>query len=249
MAQPGSKISQGQSYRELPNKAYQSTRAFDTGGGALYTYSTTVNSSLQTVGSLVINTGSSAGACPAGRVLHANGKVLVPSVHPGGGAGVTPVDGTGSTTPSPLPFPMIGVYDPVTGLNGYINPQNSTWALYDASLSAFYDNASTPSTTLGGQGAEPRFGAVFIGSATTTTPSFSTGAAHVGLLTCTTASVSAITVLNTEVTASSIILLTLRAASSTASLRVSALTAGTSFVITPSAVLAAGDIIHFAIIN
>jgi hypothetical protein len=144
---------------------------------------------------------------------------------------------------------MIGVYDPVTGLNGYINPQDSTWALYDASLSAFYDNASTPSTTLGGQGAEPRFGAVFNDAATTTTPTFSTGAAHVGLLTCTTASVSAITVSNTEVTASSIILLTLRAASSTASLRVSALTAGTSFVITPSAVLAAGDIIHFAIIN
>jgi hypothetical protein len=248
MSQPGSKISQGNSYRELPNKAYQSTRAFNSGSGALFTYSTTVNSNLQTVGSLVVNTASSAANCPAGRVVHANGKVLIPGVNPGGGVGVSPATGSGSTTPNPLPFPMIGVYDPVSGLNGYINPHDPTWAAYDASLSAFYNNAGTPATTLAGQGAEPRFGAVFIGSAGTTTPSFSTGTAHAGLLTCTTGSVTAITVLNTSVTASSVILVTLQGAG-TAALRVSAITAGTSFVVTPSAALSANDVIHFLIVN
>ncbi len=250
MSQPGSKIASGLSHRELPNKAYQSTRAFATGAGALYTYSTSLNGNYQTVGSLVLNTGNSAANCPVNRVLHANGKVLIPGVNPGGGVGVSPVTGTGSTTPNPLPFPMIGVYDPVSGLNGYINPQDPTWAVYDATLSAFYDDGrSAPSSTLGGQGAEPRVAAAFVGSQTGTTPTFATGTAHAGALTLTDGSVTAITVTNTEVTASSIILVTLRSATSTVVLRVSAVTAGTSFVITPSAALAAGDIVYFQIIN
>lgn len=253
MSAPASLISPLTNYKQQPNKAYQSTRAFATGGGALFSYSTSLNGSYQTVGTLTLNPSNSAANCPVNRVVHANGKVLIPGVNPGGGSGsgaVTPVDGSAATTPNPLPFPLIGVYDPVSGLNGYINPQDPTWAAYDATMPANYDSGlSSVTSTLGGQGAEPRFAAVFIGSQTGTTPAFATGLAHAGLLTCTTASVTAITVTNSSVTASSVILVTLRSATSTAVLRVSALTAGISFVITPSAALAAGDIIHFTIIN
>ena len=252
MSQPGSKISVGLSHRELPNKAYISTRAFNSGAGALYSYSTSLNGNYQTVGSLVLNTGLTAANSPAGRVVHANGKVLIPGVNPGGGVGVSPVTGGGSSTPSPLPFPMIGVYDPVTGLNGYINPTDSTWAEYSASLAAFYDNAANPDAVLGGQGAEPRYGRAFAGAATTTTPTFATGTARVGLLTCTTASVTEITVTNSEVNSNSVILLTLQNASIAAgtgapSLRVQSINSG-NFVIRCAA-LAAGDVIHFLIIN
>lgn len=249
MSQPGSKISQGKSYRELPNKAYQSTRAFNSGSGALFTYSTTVNSNLQTVGSLVVNTASSAANCPAGRVVHANGKVLIPGAYPGGGVGVNPATGSGSTTPNPLPFPMIGVYDPVSGLNGYINPQDPTWAAYDASLSAFYDNAGAPATSLAGQGAEPRFGPVVNVSSTgtTTTGAADIAAGRVGLITIANAP-TVITVTASEVTASSVIFLTLQAATATTVIRITSQTAG-QFVITPSAALAAADTIRYLIVN
>jgi hypothetical protein len=263
MAQPGSKISQGLSYRELPNKAYQATRGFFSGAntgtgltnttGALFTYSTSLNSQFQTVGSLVFNAGSTAGNSQTGRVLHANGKVLIPNVHPGGGAGVNPSTGATGTTPNPLPFPMIGVYDPVSGLNGYINPQDPTWATYDASLSAFYDNAATPATTLGGQGAEPRYGAAAAATASAAlSATVSIGAARTGTITTQFAS-NEITVTSSEVNANSIILLTLQnstvaAGTGAPSLRVASISAGTSFVIR-SAALAVGDVIHFLIIN
>lgn len=253
MAQPASKISVGLSHRELPNKAYMSTRAFATGSGALYSYSTSLNSNFQTVGSLVLNTGNSATNCPIRRVVHANGKVLIPGVNPGGGVGVSPVTGTGSTTPNPLPFPMIGVYDPVSGLNGYINPQDPTWAAYDASLSAFYDNASTPDSVLAGQGAEPRYGRVAAATASAAlSATADIGAARVGTITTGFAS-NEITVSSTEVTANSIILLTLQnstiaAGTASPALRIESIDPGVDFVIR-SVALAVGDKIHFMIIN
>jgi hypothetical protein len=249
MSQPGSKISVGLSHRELPNKAYQSTRAFNSGAGALYTYTRSLNGNYQTVGSLNINAGSTANNCPIRRVVHANGKVLIPGVHPGGGAGVSPATGTGSTTPNPLPFPMIGVYDPVSGLNGYINPQDSTWAEYSASLSAFYDDGRTSAdSVLGGQGAEPRFGRVFAGAASVgPAATVDIGSAHTGTIaSADAATTTSIVVTSADVTASSIVLLTMQGA--TASARVSALTNG-SFTITPSAALGASDKVHFVIIN
>jgi hypothetical protein len=50
---------------------------------------------------------------------------------------------------------MVGVYDPVSGLNGYINLQDTTWAPYDATLGAVYDlGTANPDSTLGGDGAD-----------------------------------------------------------------------------------------------
>lgn len=178
MAQPSSKISPLGNYREQPNKAYISTRLFDSASnplGTLYTYSTSLNGNFQTVGSLQFNTNATAANCPARRVVHANGKVLIPGVHPGGGAGKDPSSlnavNTNTSTPTTLPFPLVGVYDPVSGLNGYINVQDSSWAVYDVTLGATYDlGLANPDNTLGGDGVdldEPVTAAAIIASLST----------------------------------------------------------------------------------
>jgi hypothetical protein len=263
MSQPGSKISVGLSHRELPNKAYISTRTFDTvnagsggatsGSGTLYLYTTSLNAQYQTVGALNKNALATTTNCPAGRVVHANGKVLIPGVNPGGGSGVNPSTGGGSSTPNPLPFPMIGVYDPVSGLNGYINPQDSTWAAYDASLSAFYDDGrSNPATLLGGQGAEPRMAPTVnaTSSGTTVAGVANIGAGHAGVITIGAATApTVITVTATDSTPSSVILLTLQSTAGTQQLRITDQSVVGTFVITPSAALAAGDTIRYLIIN
>jgi hypothetical protein len=176
MAQPSSKISPLGNYREQPNKAYISTRPFDSNSnttGTLFTYSTSLNGNFQTVGSLQFNTNATAPNCPRGRLLHLNGKMLIPGVHPGGAAGVNP--STGSTTggtPATLPFPLVGVYDPVSGLNGYINPQDTTWGSYDATLGATYDlGLANPDSTLAGNGTDndqPALPACYIPNGLTT---------------------------------------------------------------------------------
>jgi hypothetical protein len=256
MSAPASYINPNANYKQQPNKAYQSTRAFATGGGALFSYSTSLNGSYQTVGTLTLNPSNSAANCPVNRVLHANGKVLIPGVNPGGGSGsgaVTPVDGSAATTPNPLPFPLIGVYDPVSGLNGYINPQNSTWAVYDATMPANYDSGlSSVTSTLGGQGAEPRFANTFFGSSSgnSAAATVNISSSHTGVITVPGTSVTALTVTSAEVTTSSIVLLTLQSPAPTASLAISTISNG-SFIIRPSAALTAGggDLIHYIIVN
>lgn len=273
MSQPASKISVGLSHRELPNRAYISTRTFDTanagsggatsGSGTLYLYTTSLNAQFQTVGGLSKNALATTTNCPAGRVVHANGKMLIPGVHPGGGPGVNPATGSGTTTPATLPFPMIGVYDPVSGLNGYINPQDSTWALYDASLVAFYDNAGTPDSVLAGQGSEPRYGRVFIGDTTVANPAaVNISSARTGIITFAAGSTPATTLVvsSTEVSTSSVIMLTFGKSNATGTNAavnafVSAISPGTSFTITftnatsVATAPAVADRISFIIIN
>jgi hypothetical protein len=53
----------------------------------------------------------------------------------------------------------MGVLDPVTGLNGYINPANATFANYDVNLPVQYDGGNLSIVPpLGGQGAAPMVG-------------------------------------------------------------------------------------------
>ena len=234
-------ISQGLSHLEQPNKHYISTRAFSSANttGTVFTYTTSLNGSFQTVGTLAANANASAANCPVGRVLHANGRKLLPNVNPS----ITKV--------------YVGVYDPISFLNGYIDPTDSTWAVYDVTLGPTYDlGTSSQDTLLGGQGAESRFGRVVNATATGTT---TTGAANIGLGRTGVITVGAvaftaangITVTATEVKADSVILLTMGAAVSTAiTLRVNSVAAG-SFVIIPSAAFAGNstETIHYLIVN
>ena len=125
-------------YNKQPQKAFITTAPFNT---KLFTYSTSVNSSFQTVGSLVVNTAATAGNCPANRVLHANGKTLIPGVNP------------------TVTKPYIGVFDSVSGLNGFIDGTDPVFATYDTNFPFQYDSGLQPAiSTLGGEGANIRAG-------------------------------------------------------------------------------------------
>lgn len=125
-------------YNKQPQKAFVTTSAFNT---KLFTYSTSVNSSFQTVGSLVVNVAATAANCPENRVLHANGKTLIPGVNPN------------------VTKPLIGVFDPVSALNGFIDATDPTFANYDVNFPFQYNSGLQPAfSTLGGQGANVRQG-------------------------------------------------------------------------------------------
>ena len=125
-------------YNKQPQKAFVTTSAFNT---KLFTYATSVNSSFQTVGSLVVNVAATAANCPENRVLHANGKTLIPGVNPN------------------VTKPLIGVFDPVSALNGFIDATDPTFAKYDVNFPFQYNSGLQPAfSTLGGQGANVRQG-------------------------------------------------------------------------------------------
>lgn len=118
-------------YSAQPNKTFITTKAFNS---ELFNYSTSFDyASYTTTGSLIVNPGASSSNCPAGRVLHANGKFLKVGVHPN----ITKF--------------YMGVYDPVSFLSGYIDPSLSTFASYDVNM-PYFDDAGTGVTNpaLGG---------------------------------------------------------------------------------------------------
>lgn len=134
----GGLISQGKSFHQQNQKTFLTTTTFNT---KLFTYSTSVNAQFQTVGTLTPNASATATNCPANRVLHANGRVLIPGANPG------------------VNSPLMGVYDPITSLNGFIDPTDPTFASYDVNLPYQYDlGISSVIATLGGQGANLRAG-------------------------------------------------------------------------------------------
>jgi len=129
---------ESRNYNKQPQKAFITTAPFNT---KLFTYTTSLNTSFQTVGSLVVNTAATAGNCPANRVLHANGKTLIPSVNPN------------------VTKPYIGVFDSVSGLNGFVDGTDPVFATYDANFPFQYDSGLQPAiSTLGGEGANARAG-------------------------------------------------------------------------------------------
>lgn len=176
MSLPASKISPVGNYRQQPNKALISTKPFNS---EFFSYSTYVDSSFNTRGTLAVNAAATAALCPAGRILHANGKFL--------STGVNPDLTAGGTTYSYL----MGVLDSVTGLNGYINPASATFANYDVNLPVQYDGGNLSIVPpLGGQGAKLQVGpqnsfAVFsattAGTTTLTVTAMTAGTIQVGM--------------------------------------------------------------------
>jgi len=125
-------------YNKQPQKTFVTTVVFNT---KLFTYTTSMNANFQTVGSLVANTAATAANCPENRVLHANGKTLIPGVNP------------------TVTKPFIGVFDPVSGLNGFIDATDPAFANYDVNFPFQYNSGLQPAiSTLGGQGANVRQG-------------------------------------------------------------------------------------------
>jgi hypothetical protein len=136
---------------------------------------------------------------PIGRVLHATGRKLYPSnINPmnvfptaNTATGTTAQNGTLLTGPKFL----VGVYDPITHLKGFIDPTSSMFAKYDQLLDNAFDLGPTANTAVYGSPVPP-----LGGQAARLTVSESvfnvTGTAQIPL----TASSGQVTVNNTTVT-------------------------------------------------
>jgi hypothetical protein len=214
-----------------PDKSFISTRAFNT---ELYQYSVSRSDRppFTTTGTLVVHASASAAQCPAGRVLHANGKRLIPDVNV-----MNSFTSPAGTTIQAKKF-MLGVYDPESMLNGFIDPTSPTFAVYDKNRPASdYLIESTSATAeatallgLGGQGS--RLPAkLLVGNPAT---AVAAGASSAGTFTVTGFSITnqltatLATVASTSVTANSLIFLT-SAYPGKIVLAIGTVVAGTSF--------------------
>jgi len=98
----------------------------------LYTYSYGLNEELlREVGTLTLNPAANSGNCPKGAILHENGRKLNPADIYFRGAN----DGVAMF--------MVGVYDPQSGLNGFINPNSPLFGLQNSDK-PIYLNESEP---------------------------------------------------------------------------------------------------------
>lgn len=113
-------------YLNSPRRSYITTDAFQ---NDIYRYTTSTNpQTFEVTGSLTslatVGTGTAAN-CPANRVLRENGKKLYPS-------GLYQANNTTYAAPNPgVTTYMVGVYDPVSFLNGFIDPNSKLFAPYN----------------------------------------------------------------------------------------------------------------------
>jgi len=92
----------------------------------LYTVSTNSVTLEDNIGVLTV-IGATPATCPAGRILRENGQKLYPS---GANPGISTF--------------MVGVFDIVTSLTGYIDPNSPVYAVYSTDLPSFYANGQNP---------------------------------------------------------------------------------------------------------
>ena len=118
-------------YPSVPRRSYLSSEPFNT---AIYSYSTALVN-LVYVGTLSLLSTATAGNCPAGRVLHETGKKLFP----GANAGINDY--------------MVSVYDPISMLTGFINPNQPFFSLMNTDRANFLlDGPSGAGTGLSASG-------------------------------------------------------------------------------------------------
>jgi hypothetical protein len=98
-----------------PRRQYITTSAFN---NDFYQYTTTRNPQTFVVtGALSAVTGATAGNCPANRILRENAGRLYPDANPG------------------VSTLLVGVYDEITGLKGFIDPNAPIFAVYNTDKS------------------------------------------------------------------------------------------------------------------
>lgn len=108
-----------------PTRQYISAAPFNN-DMFLYTVSTNSITLEDNIGVLTV-VGATATTCPAGRILRENGQKLYPS---GANPGISTF--------------MVGVFDIVTSLTGYIDPNSPVYAVYSTDLPSFYANGKNP---------------------------------------------------------------------------------------------------------
>ncbi len=135
-------------YLQSPRIQYISVSAYH---NDIYQYTTSLNpktfvttGTLTSLGSLGTATVTNS---PANRILRANGKKLYP---PGLITANSTVDTVG-------PYPgvttyMVGVYDPVNGLSGYIDPNSQVFAVYNTDKPEYVPRGINPNGSAVDQG-------------------------------------------------------------------------------------------------
>jgi hypothetical protein len=130
----------------LEQDNYRSKRSYVTTGpfhNSIYTYITALNTTtFRQEGELILVGTSPSGVtltatnCPGGRILRENGRKLYPGVNPGLLSGDT-FQGAANfqgNTEAANHF-WVGVFDAVTGVKGFINPNASTFSVYNSDKS------------------------------------------------------------------------------------------------------------------
>jgi hypothetical protein len=148
----------GKEFAQATDKTLVSTAAFH---GEFYTYTVTTNATLQKIGTFTIVSGATAARCPAGRVLHMTGKKLFPDINPMN----VFVAGSQVTAKKFL----VAVYDPISFLNGFVDPTSNTFTKFDQNVPNFFNtgrDGSGVEWSAGGQGVDLR---LVDGSTPTTT--------------------------------------------------------------------------------
>ena len=112
-------------------------------GDNIFTYTTSVNSSFVTIGQIqsLLNLGTVTagvgGTAPAGRILRTNGRKLFPGANPCSSIITT---GGGTVSVTQIRSQMVGVIDVVSGLSGFIDPNDSLFAIYNVDKAIDYPN-------------------------------------------------------------------------------------------------------------
>lgn len=121
-------------------RSYITTSAFNT---SIYTYTTRLNTSnfkyegqLAVVSTLPSGAALSATNCPAGRILRETGRKLYPGANPGLVRGDTYSGSTVAT--DTLNHMWVLVFDSVTGLRGFIDPNAPGFAVYNSDRNAAF---------------------------------------------------------------------------------------------------------------
>jgi len=106
----------GNAFQSEAKRSYLTARVFN---ADFYSYNQTVNpTTFQVSFALGAVVGANSGNCPVGRFLHETGRKLIP----GANGGVNTL--------------MVGVYDPVSGLSGFIDPNTESFTTMNTDKSA-----------------------------------------------------------------------------------------------------------------
>jgi hypothetical protein len=107
------------SYENTSRRSYISMMPFN---ADFFTYTTSVNpTTYMTSGTLTTVSGATAGNCPLGRVLRETGRKLIPGANPD------------------ITVYMVEVFDNVTFLRGYINPNSAVYTPFNSDKPAFME--------------------------------------------------------------------------------------------------------------
>ena len=115
------------SFPGVPRRQYIATDNFYR---SIFQYSTYIDPTLATRGRLIVHPGAVDPKCPSGSILRENGKKLHSGTHP---------DLVDPNTSLPYTY-LVGVYDVVSGLSGFINPNAPYFCVLNSDKSYQDDN-------------------------------------------------------------------------------------------------------------